>query len=260
MIGADSRTCGCAPGDRAAREDAPRVLAEVEVRRRHQRRRARVGDGIQIEALHRASMRSVTSSSITSAPSIGGCALPRLQTHAPAAGRVGRELAHLMVACVSPADANLDETLNTLKYANRARNIVTRRIGDDRRERGDAATRTSNCELARGGISEIRGIDSITCEGARTRERKRRRLRAIRTMESRAMLAEAEASRLRADLKAAEENPPTAAAELRRRVERDVLALKLQDVGISAEEDHGGSNVVRGYEHDPVSGATSRSG
>ena len=26
-------------------------------------------------------------------------------------------------ACVSPADSNAEETLNTLKYANRARNI-----------------------------------------------------------------------------------------------------------------------------------------
>lgn len=29
----------------------------------------------------------------------------------------------MMVACVSPADSNFMETLNTLKYANRARNI-----------------------------------------------------------------------------------------------------------------------------------------
>lgn len=28
-----------------------------------------------------------------------------------------------MVACVSPADVNLEESLNTLRYANRARNI-----------------------------------------------------------------------------------------------------------------------------------------
>lgn len=29
----------------------------------------------------------------------------------------------MMVACVSPADVNLEESLNTLRYANRARNI-----------------------------------------------------------------------------------------------------------------------------------------
>ena len=31
-----------------------------------------------------------------------------------------------MIACVSPADTNFMETLNTLKYANRARNIKNR--------------------------------------------------------------------------------------------------------------------------------------
>ena len=30
-----------------------------------------------------------------------------------------------MVACVSPADNNYDETLSTLRYANRAKNIKT---------------------------------------------------------------------------------------------------------------------------------------
>ena len=29
----------------------------------------------------------------------------------------------VMIACVSPADVNLDESLNTLRYAARARNI-----------------------------------------------------------------------------------------------------------------------------------------
>jgi hypothetical protein len=28
-----------------------------------------------------------------------------------------------MIACISPADSNYDETLNTLKYASRAREI-----------------------------------------------------------------------------------------------------------------------------------------
>ena len=30
----------------------------------------------------------------------------------------------VMVACVSPADSSFEETLNTLKYANRARCVV----------------------------------------------------------------------------------------------------------------------------------------
>jgi hypothetical protein len=32
-------------------------------------------------------------------------------------------LSFVAAACVSPADSNAEETLNTLKYANRARNI-----------------------------------------------------------------------------------------------------------------------------------------
>lgn len=34
----------------------------------------------------------------------------------------------LYVACVSPAETNAEETLNTLKYANRARNIQNKAV------------------------------------------------------------------------------------------------------------------------------------
>jgi kinesin family protein 3/17 len=38
----------------------------------------------------------------------------------------------LMIACVSPADNNYDETLSTLRYANRAKNIQNKpRINED---------------------------------------------------------------------------------------------------------------------------------
>lgn len=37
-----------------------------------------------------------------------------------------------MVACISPADNNYDETLSTLRYANRAKNIKNKpRINED---------------------------------------------------------------------------------------------------------------------------------
>ncbi|CAI7868301.1 unnamed protein product, partial [Closterium sp. NIES-54] len=32
----------------------------------------------------------------------------------------------VMIACVSPTDTNVEESLNTLRYANRARNICNR--------------------------------------------------------------------------------------------------------------------------------------
>lgn len=34
----------------------------------------------------------------------------------------------LMIACVSPADVNEEESINTLKYANRARNIKNKAV------------------------------------------------------------------------------------------------------------------------------------
>ena len=33
-----------------------------------------------------------------------------------------------MIACVSPAESNFDETLNTMKYASRARNIKNKPV------------------------------------------------------------------------------------------------------------------------------------
>jgi len=41
----------------------------------------------------------------------------------------------LMIACISPADDNYDETLSTLRYANRAKNITNRpKINQDPKE------------------------------------------------------------------------------------------------------------------------------
>lgn len=34
----------------------------------------------------------------------------------------------VMIACVSPADVNLEESMNTLRYANRARNIKNKPV------------------------------------------------------------------------------------------------------------------------------------
>jgi hypothetical protein len=41
---------------------------------------------------------------------------------------LGHNSRTVMVACVSPADSNMEETINTLRYANRARNIKNKPI------------------------------------------------------------------------------------------------------------------------------------
>ena len=41
---------------------------------------------------------------------------------------LGGNIHTLMIACVSPADSNLEETLNTLRYADRARKIKNKPV------------------------------------------------------------------------------------------------------------------------------------
>ncbi len=53
----------------------------------------------------------------------------------------------MMIACTSPSDRDFMETLNTLKYANRARNIKNRvMVNQDRASQQISALRT---EIAR---------------------------------------------------------------------------------------------------------------
>lgn len=157
----------------------------------------------------------------------------------------------VMVACVSPADANLDETLNTLKYANRARNIVNTPVVSFDENAPDAAPRVAKLRralaAARSELAHLK-LNGAGAPGSGGGGEEKNVSAKVEAMEARAMLAEAEASRLRADLKSAEENAAaSAAAELAAGVERDVLALRLQDAGVSAEEDQRGSNVIHGY-------------
>lgn len=68
----------------------------------------------------------------------------------------------LMLACVSPADSNFMETLNTLKYANRARNIKNRVVVNQ-----DFAGNSIEINQLRAYISRLRmEIASLRAEGA----------------------------------------------------------------------------------------------
>ena len=154
----------------------------------------------------------------------------------------------MMVACISPADANLDETLNTLKYANRARNIMNKPTVtfDENASQQVAKLRrmlaAADAEVAHLKLNGVSGFSSGSDTSGFVDSTK------LEAMEARAMIAEAEAARLRADLVAAEETAAAAqAAELAATVERDRLALKIEDSGMNPEQDEGGSNVIRSY-------------
>ncbi|OCB86667.1 kinesin [Sanghuangporus baumii] len=80
----------------------------------------------------------------------------------------------LMIACVSPAEWNAGETVNTLKYANRARNIKNRAVVNEKEEGWDdlewlqsmvARLRKEVKSLKEGGASGIRS-DAGEVEGA----------------------------------------------------------------------------------------------
>jgi kinesin family protein 4/21/27 len=64
---------------------------------------------------------------------------------------IGGNSKTLMIACVSPADTNLDESLNTLKYANRARNIKNKPVVN----MGSSAAVTAEIAALRKYIQEL---------------------------------------------------------------------------------------------------------
>ncbi|KAF8965215.1 kinesin domain-containing protein [Flammula alnicola] len=65
----------------------------------------------------------------------------------------------LMIACVSPAEWNAGETINTLKYANRARNIKNRAVVNEKEDGWD------DVEWLQGTVSRLRKELKIIKEG-----------------------------------------------------------------------------------------------
>lgn len=148
----------------------------------------------------------------------------------------------LMIACVSPADVNLEESLNTLRYANRARNIKNKPVVNRDPAAAQiaalrqqlAAAKAENVELRRqlgmaGGLSprDELGIMSGTADDPRYAEL----MQALRESEARVAtlrreLADArtEAGQLREELRAENE------ARLRVAMQRDKAVKALEAV------------------------------
>lgn len=81
----------------------------------------------------------------------------------------------LMIACVSPAEWNTAETVNTLKYANRARNIKNRAVVNEKEDGWDDVEwlqgtvlrlRKEVKVLKDGGVPDARAIEPPALEGA----------------------------------------------------------------------------------------------
>lgn len=84
----------------------------------------------------------------------------------------------LMIACVSPTEWNANETINTLKYANRARNIKNRAVVNEKEEGWDdiewlqgmvTRLRKDLKSLKEGRPVSIVGAPEVAVEGASSR-------------------------------------------------------------------------------------------
>ena len=68
----------------------------------------------------------------------------------------------LMIACISPSDRDFMETLNTLKYANRARNIKNKVIANqDKASKQLALLRSEIMDLQKE-LNEYRSVSILT--------------------------------------------------------------------------------------------------
>ncbi|KAL6504271.1 hypothetical protein OROGR_026194 [Orobanche gracilis] len=70
----------------------------------------------------------------------------------------------IMIACISPADTNAEETLNTLKYANRARNIQNKAIINRDPAAAQSQRMQSQIEQLQAELLYFRGISSAPAE------------------------------------------------------------------------------------------------
>ena len=70
-----------------------------------------------------------------------------------------------MIACVSPSDRDFMETLNTLKYANRARNIKNKvSVNQDKASRQMAALRDEILDLQQE-LLQYKSVSDLECSG-----------------------------------------------------------------------------------------------
>jgi hypothetical protein len=70
---------------------------------------------------------------------------------------LGHNSRTVMIACVSPADSNLEETINSLRYANRARNIKNKPVVNRDPAAAEILLLRQQLAAARAEIAVLRG-------------------------------------------------------------------------------------------------------
>ena len=163
----------------------------------------------------------------------------------------------VFIACASPADSNAEETLNTLKYANRARNIKNM-VRENKEEASTAELSRCKAQLAamrsqvialtqalnkaKGGDGEVKEDEVVVVSDE---------------LSGKLAASEREVRRLKAELAFAEEAQQEASEkELLAITERDALRVALEKAGgidpttagcISKEAEDDDTGIFRGY-------------
>ncbi|XP_052726740.1 kinesin-like protein KIN-4C [Vigna angularis] len=138
----------------------------------------------------------------------------------------------VMIACVSPADTNAEETLNTLKYANRARNIQNKAIINRDPVAAQMQTMRNQIEQLQAELLFYRGDTSGPIEE-------------VQILKNKISLLEASNAELQHELKRRQLTSENFAQRaLETQVERDQLLLKIESIrnGKSWEEIDSNSN------------------
>jgi hypothetical protein len=143
----------------------------------------------------------------------------------------------LVIACVSPADTNFQETLSTLKYANRARNIKNKAVINRDAHSAQIDNLMGQIKaLKLALVSQAAGV-----EGADVAELLQNLASPVTQggvdWEARSRESEAELKRVTEELKEAKRKLSTVNEKtISIAAERDVLRLKLANAGISVSE------------------------
>jgi len=169
------------------------------------------------------------------------------------------------VACVSPADENEEETLCTLKYANRARNILNKPTVNRDAASAEVAYLRQQLHAARAALMQQRnGNGSVVASAAAEANGgdagggggdggHADMAQQLTVLEARVFAAEAEAKELHVALEDSLTAQETAkAAEMTARVDRDKLQLRLERATARVIQRVGATDEMKGGEKEAV--------
>ncbi len=141
-----------------------------------------------------------------------------------------------MVACVSPADVNLEESINTLRYASRARNIRNKPVVNRDPVAAEIAHLRQLLAAARGEIGALKrrlGEDGEAGVGAPPGGEGEVGGGAVEELQQRIGMLELDNARLKVECETAKAEASQAQKHMiEAQAERDMVRLKLEEAAV----------------------------